>query len=171
MVAASYVERNDVSFLPSLRIHVPYAHEAVEHVGDAAVISELLVGDVATGTEVPQPCLTLAVWVAVPHLIDVVSLSLSCSLAVIKRYEVLREVCHDGVAHHEILINLLGGFCYEAGAKAFPAVVHDGLGDHGCRASLDPYELPVEVEVVVYSLVAREGLVVVGTLSLREAQG
>ena len=130
--------------------------------GDGAVGPEVL----ATAGELVLAQLDLAVVVGVEDLIYAVALALAGSLAEVEGLHVERTVAEKRVAEHKHLVDTVIATRSEAGTIGGVAVVAALDGRHRGVAGLDPYKLPVVVEVVGEELTRLEGVVVEGTLGM-----
>jgi uncharacterized ubiquitin-like protein YukD len=109
--------------------------------------------------------LTVAVRIAIPYLINVITVTLKCSLAEIEGREIGIAIGEQGVAHDEEPVELgvaSGDEITFQGILAFKLCrLHIHLG----RTYLYPDELPVEVKVIIEFLAWLKGCILYPTLS------
>ena len=120
----------------------------------------------AVGIDTVLLQLTEVVGIAVPDLVDIVTVSLAGTLAEIEGREVGIAVAEQRVAHQEVLVELGVASCDEVGLPGFLAFKHRQLRIHLSRSHFQPDELPVEVEVISQFLAAFEGCILDATLCL-----
>ena len=120
----------------------------------------------AVGIDTVLLQLTEVVGVAVPDLVNVVTVTFAGTFAEIEGREVGVAVAEQRVTHQEVLIELGVASCDEVGLPGLLAFKLRQLRIHLSRSHLQPDELPVEVEVVSQFLATLEGCILDAALRL-----
>ena len=148
-----------VAFVHVAYVHRPCLEHYAQHVVYAVFAAFVLHLYGAPFVAVALLYVANTVDVAVPHLVGAVRASFVCRFFIVHGHHLVCGVAHDCVAHDEKAVGPFGTPCYEACAV--------GVFSHVCgvadvqrgRTGLEPYELPVEVQVIQQCLAAVERLV------------
>ena len=157
---------DDFALLHIGGVEIAGTKEDRHHVIDAGLVFRGLPVLLAVGIDAVFLEFAVLVGVAVPYLIDIVSVALTGSLAEIEWREVGAAIRQQRVAHHEILVEPFITACDEVGFPGILALELRHLRVHRGGADLQPDKLPVEVEVVVQRLARLEGGILNTTLGL-----
>jgi hypothetical protein len=93
--------------------------------------------------------LTIAAWIRVPNLVNVVATAFTGALTEIERREVWIAIGEQRISHHKILIEFAVTPRDEVRLPCILALKLGKVRIHRGRANLHPDELPVKIEVIV----------------------
>ena len=158
-LAIGHEELDAVTFLEPGGIEGACAQEHADHVVGAIGAGVFVQLRWLAVAPVAHVDMAIACGIGIPHFFLPVGFPFECPFAVILWREVHSGVGDKGVTHPEHFVGTCGSACDEIGFEGGTSVV-GGAGDvHGCGSCLDPYEFPVEVEVIDKGFSAFEGSV------------
>ena len=147
-VAIDHGEVDVVAFLPSFGIEGAGTQEDTHHVVYTVVIGVLFPLVLSIVLLAMLHDVAFAFGVGVEHLVDSISAAFACALAIIEGCHFQAVVAQQGVAQHKEVINAVVATCDEAAAPCRRAFVDTLYRRERGGTSLDPYELPIIIEVV-----------------------